>query len=71
MWSKLLRLLAGILMLPLCAAVSGSLVDLLNGLPATGDLIAPQMLALIGGYFAWLAVYLCVMRPMHAYVWAP
>jgi len=70
MWSKILRLLAGILMLPLCAAVTWALFDLLNELPAGREIVSPPTLALLGGYFAWLAVYLCVMRPMHAYVWA-
>ena len=70
MWPKVLRFLAGIVLLPLCVAVSWSLADLLNSLPPTPELIPPQTLALVGGYFVWLGLYLCVMRPMHAYVWA-
>ena len=70
MWSKVLRFLTGVLMLPLCVAVTWALVDLLTHLPAGRDFISPQTLALLGGYFAWLTLYLCVMRPMHAYVWA-
>ena len=57
-------------MLPLCVAVSRALVDLLCGLPASTGVISPESISLLGGYFAWLALYLCVMRPMHAYVWA-
>ena len=57
-------------MLPLCVAVTWALVDLLNALPASREFIPPQTLALLGGYFIWLGVYLCLMRPMHAYVWA-
>lgn len=70
MWSKILRLLTGILMLPLCVAVTWALVDLLCSLPPTRAFIAPETLALLGGYFTWLLLYLCVVRPMHAYVWA-
>ena len=70
MWSKVLRFLAGVLMLPLCVAVSLALIDLLTHLPATRELIPIDTLALLGGYFIWLAFYLCIMRPMHAYVWA-
>ncbi len=70
MWPKVLRFLAGIVLLPLCVAVSWSLADLLNSLPPTPELFPPQTLALAGGYFVWLGIYLCVMRPMHAYVWA-
>jgi hypothetical protein len=70
MWSKVLRLLIGIGMLPLCVAVTLGLIDLLNSLPPTPAFIAPETLALLGGYFIWLGLYLCVMRPMHAYVWA-
>lgn len=70
MWLKLLRLLAGILMLPLCVAVTWALYDLLCGLPPSREFVSPESLTLLGGYVAWLAFYLCVMRPMHAYVWA-
>lgn len=67
---KLLRLLAGILLLPLCVAVTWALVDQLCALPPTGALFSAPTIALLSGYFAWLAMYLCVMRPLHAYVWA-
>ena len=70
MWSKILRLLAGILMLPLCVAVTWALADLLRALPPSREFIAPDTLALLGGYFIWLGVYLGIVRPMHAYVWA-
>ena len=70
MWTKVLRMLTGILMLPLCVAVTQGLADLLCSLPPTKGIVSPESIALIGGYFAWLGVYLCVMRPMHAYVWA-
>jgi hypothetical protein len=70
MWSKFLRLLAGILMLPLCVAVTWALIDLLYALPPTQGIVSPESISLLGGYFVWLAIYLCVMRPMHAYVWA-
>ena len=70
MWSKVLRFMAGILMLPLCVAVSWALVDLLCAIPPTKGIISPQSIALLGGYFAWIGLYLCIVRPMHAYVWA-
>jgi len=70
MWTRILRFVAGIVMVPLCVAVTWALVDLLNALPAGREFIPPQTLALLGGYFFWLGLYLCVMRPMHAYVWA-
>jgi hypothetical protein len=67
---KLLRLLVGILLLPLGVAVTWALVDLLCALPPTRELFTSPTIALLGGYFCWLAMYLCVMRPLHAYVWA-
>lgn len=70
MGSKLLRFLAGLAMLPLCVAVTLALFDLLRNLPPTPTLVSPESVALAGGYFVWLLIYLCVMRPMHAYVWA-
>ena len=57
-------------MLPLSVAVTWALVDLLYALPPTQGLVSPQTIALLGGYFGWLGLYLCVMRPTHAYVWA-
>ena len=57
-------------MLPLCVAVSWALVDLLCAIPPTKGIISPQSIALLGGYFAWIGLYLCIVRPMHAYVWA-
>lgn len=70
MGSKLLRFLAGLAMLPLCVAVTLALFDLLRNLPPTPAFVSPESVALAGGYFVWLLIYLCVMRPMHAYVWA-
>jgi len=67
---KLLRLLTGMLLLPLCVAVSWALVDLLAGLPLTKGIVSPESIALLGGYFIWLGVYLGIVRPTHAYVWA-
>jgi hypothetical protein len=67
---KLLRLLVGLLLLPLGVAVTWALVDLLCALPPTGALFSAPTIALLSGYFVWLAMYLCVMRPLHAYVWA-
>jgi hypothetical protein len=67
---KLLRLLAGILLLPLGVAVTWALADLLYAIPPTGSLFSAPTIALLAGYFCWLAMYLCVMRPLHAYVWA-
>lgn len=70
MWRKILRLTFGILLLPLCAAVTGALLDVLRDLPPTPGLASPQTLALTGGYFTWLLLYLTVLRPMRAYIWA-
>ncbi len=70
MWRKLLRLVLGILLLPLCTAVTWALLDLLRDLPPSPGLVSPQTCALAGGYFLWLLLDLAVLRPMRAYVWA-
>ena len=70
MGEKLLRLLVGVLLLPLCVAMSWALVDLIRELPSGREFVSPQALALLGGYFIWLGVYLGIVRPTHAYVWA-
>lgn len=67
---RFIRFLIGLLMVPLCMAATLALADLLRGLPLTPQLVPPQTLALAGGYFVWLALYLTVLRPTRAYIWA-
>jgi hypothetical protein len=70
MWRKFLRLLWGLLLLPLCAAAAWALVDLLTSLPPTPGLATPPTLAMAGGCLTWLLLYALLPRPMRAYIWA-
>jgi hypothetical protein len=70
MFARVLRFLLGLALLPLCVAVTRALVDLLRDLPPSPELLSPQTASLAGGYAVWLLLFLTVLRPLHAYVWA-
>ena len=64
-----LRLLAGIALLPVSWGIARGLLDLVYVLPANGEGTSGLM-ALVGGYFAWLAVCALLPAPVRAYVFA-
>lgn len=65
------RRLVGVLLLPLCAAAARTLWDLLVGLQvASPRLVSPAVASLAAGFLLWLAVYICLPRPVRSYVWA-
>ena len=70
MWMRILRFLIGVLLLPMCVVATWALVDLLCALPPAPGFVSSETLALLGGYFAWLLLYLTILRPMRAYIWA-
>lgn len=68
---RFLRFLAGLALLPLCAAVTRTLLALLRGLSAGSDaLVSPETLWLAAGFALWLAVWLALPQPVRAYVMA-
>jgi hypothetical protein len=68
---RFLRFLAGLALLPLCAAVTLTLLDLLRGLSSGADtFVPPEALWLLAGYFLWLGVWLILPQPIRTYVMA-
>jgi hypothetical protein len=65
------KFLIGILLLPVCAALAGSLYGLLDGLAVENwREMEPNTLGLLVGFFLWIIVYLAMPRPVWSYVLA-
>jgi hypothetical protein len=70
MFSRVMRFIVALALLPLCAAVTLATTDLLCQLPADAErLVSPQTAALAGGYLAWLLVFLLLPLPVRTYIW--
>jgi hypothetical protein len=68
---RFLRFMAGLALLPLCAAVTLTLFDLLRGLSArSGAFASPETLWLLAGYFLWLGMWFVLPQPVRTYVMA-
>lgn len=70
MFNKTSRFLIALLLLPLCFAATLTIYELLHNLPDTAPdrIIAPELVALGGGYFAWLLIYFFQPTPMRIYI---
>lgn len=68
MTARILRSLTGLLLLPLCVAVTLAMLDMLRSLTGGSTLVSPQSLWLFGGFFLWLAVWFLVSPPIRSYV---
>jgi hypothetical protein len=68
---KLLRLVAAILLLPFCAALTLVLGDMLRTLqPASASAIPSSVWGLLVGFFLWIFLYFVMPRPVRSYVLA-
>lgn len=68
---RILRFVAGILLIPLCVAVSLAIADLLRSVqPESAGTIPPAVWALGGGFLAWLFLYFVLPRPVRTYILA-
>ncbi|HOE60597.1 MAG TPA: hypothetical protein P5125_04250 [Kiritimatiellia bacterium] len=65
---RLLRLIAGVLLLPLCVAVTLALLDTLRSIPDTGVLLSAETRTLLAGFFLWLGMWFFLPQPFRAYV---
>ena len=65
---RLLRFLLGVVLLPLCVAVTLALLDVLRNVPSSGTLLSPETAWLLVGYFLWLGLWFFMPRPVRAYV---
>ncbi|MDA0990317.1 MAG: hypothetical protein O3A51_06160 [Verrucomicrobia bacterium] len=68
---SLIRLLIGLLLLPVCVAITWTATALATAAQPGGEwLIPPSGLALAGGYLLWLVVYFTLPRPVRTYILA-
>lgn len=68
---RVLRFTAGILLIPLCVAVSLTVAGLLQSVqPESAGTVPPAVWALGGGFLAWLFLYFVLPRPVRTYILA-
>lgn len=68
---KLIRLILGILLVPVCVAITIALAFLLRALHPSTDLFKmPSVLALGSGFLIWVMLVVALPRPMRAYIFA-
>jgi hypothetical protein len=66
---KAVRFLIGLLLLPVCVALTQTAVTLILSLnPTAARLLSPSLWALAGGFVLWLVIYLTLPRPMQTYI---
>jgi len=66
--NRVARFVAALLLLPLCAAVTRAMLDMVFISSTAASPLAPPALALAGGAAAWLAVFFFLPHPMRAYI---
>ena len=64
----MIRFLAGVLLLPLCAAVFRATGDVLAAASLDGEFVSPPLCAFAGGFAAWMLAYFLFKAPMRTYV---
>lgn len=68
---KVLLFLVGVLLLPVCYALTWTMVSLIGAIqPLSRSAFPPPALALMGGFLLWILVYSTLPRPVRTYVLA-
>jgi len=68
---RVLRFIAGVLLIPVCVAVTMTIAGLLRSVqPESAGTIPPAVWALGGGFLAWLLIYFVLPRPVRTYILA-
>jgi len=67
----LFRLIVGLLLLPLGAAATRTVAELVTAAqPSSASALPPSAMALGGGFLAWLLIFIALPRPVRSYVLA-
>ncbi len=67
--AKFFRFFLGILLVPVCIALTLSLVDLIKILEPSPDLFAmPMTCSLLAGFFLWVIIYYILPCPVRTYI---
>jgi len=67
---KVLRLILGVVLLPLCLAATLSVLEAVNAANRTNSMFSPETVALFSGYLVWLAIWFFLPRPAKSYILA-
>jgi hypothetical protein len=65
-----MKILFGLLLLPFCAAATRTVWQLAPSVAAAGQASPASAWGLAAGFFLWLVLFLCLPRPVTAYVFA-
>ena len=63
-----LKLLSGLLLLPLCVAVTCAIADVLGNAQGKGSLFSAEAVCLLAGFLIWLLCWFFLPSPMRAYI---
>ncbi|MBO4288192.1 MAG: hypothetical protein J5985_08535 [Kiritimatiellae bacterium] len=66
--ARFLRLLLGILLLPLCFSVTWATLDTIARLPSQQGIFSPQLLWIAGGFLCWIVCWIVFRHPTGVYV---
>lgn len=68
---RLIRLVLGLLLMPVCWVAARTVFALLGALPQSGDaFMSPAAVALVGGYLSWVIIFFALPCPVRTYVLA-
>ena len=65
---RFLKLLFGILLLPLCVAVTLAIADVLGHAQGKGSMFSVEAACLLAGVFIWLLCWFCLPQPVRIYI---
>jgi len=65
---RFLKLLFGILLLPLCVAVTLAIADILRNAQGKGSLFSVEAACLLAGFVIWLLCWFCLPQPVRVYI---
>lgn len=68
--ARLFRFLMGLVLLPLCVAVTWATLRMLREIRGAGSIFSQESACLIGGYGAWLLIWFFLSQPVRAYILA-
>jgi hypothetical protein len=65
---RFLKFLFGILLLPLCIAVTFAIVDVLSNAQGKGSILSTETACLLAGFLIWLLCWFCLPQPIRVYI---
>ena len=66
--SRFLKFLSGILLLPLCVAVTFAIVDVLRNAHGKGSIFSLEAACLLAGFLVWVLCWVLLPQPLRVYI---